>query len=186
MTVSRSKENKIWLTEIFRGEGNPSESEQEWKLWGQSYPFDSYVALREWHDYAPPYFPYPNGGSDNDPNIYWTKVHTNPNEPDESKKVTKTYWRAYQAEVMNVNDTLEASIAEDDLHLTDVTNKLHQHVKRYKSEKMGELWKPDFAHFYQDLENLVDRYSSKSKSEDFKELVFRFKEMYEDMLDPLI
>lgn len=185
MTVNRDVDHKIWVTEMFMGDDLPP-TEKDWKLWYHSYPFDSYVALREWHNYAPPYFPYPNGGSNNDPNIYWTEEHENPHEVDETKRKSITYWRAWEVEVMSVKDTIGDSIKEDNKHLTDVTQKMRQHVPQYRDGRDAQLWKPDLDHLYQDLENLVERYKAKSDSESFKELLSRIKEIHEDILDPLI
>ena len=132
MTVNRSAEHVIWLTEMFFGDGVPSD--QTWKEWQMSYPFDTWVALREWHRYFPPYLPWVNGESNNDHHIYWTET-----DVDRDDKESKTYWRATETEVMNVKNTLTASIIEDDKHLTDVTHKMRQHAKEYGNERRRKL-----------------------------------------------
>lgn len=175
MTVDRSQNHVIWLTEMYMGDGKPDDA--GWKLWHQSYPFDTYVALREWHDYKPPYFPWPNGGSNNDHNIYWT----------EGEGDDVVYWRAWEAEVMNVQATLAESIEEDDKHLTDVSHKMRQHIAEYQSDRNTKLGvgKSPLRNLTNDLERLINKYGGDDASKELKDFITNLQDIEVDALNLL-
>lgn len=175
MTVDRSPAHTIWLTEMYMGNGKPDEA--GWKLWHQSYPFDTYVALREWHRYQPPYFPWPNGESNNDHNIYWTEEDGN----------NKVYWRAQETQVMNVQSTLSESVDNDDKHLTDVSQKMRQHVVKYRNQRRSQLGigKSNLNRFAHDLDQFIKKYETEQDSDQIKEIISNLTDYQVDILNAL-